>query len=361
MQDRMIEDPSKLATYVGIIHASMEAIISVDERQQIVMFNPAAEQMFRCKIENAIGSPLSRFIPERFRAVHDQHMQRFGKTGTSERRMGNQLALFGLRADGEEFPIEASISQIEQNEKKLFTVMLRDITQRKRYEHELEASRHQLRELAASVQAAREEEKARIARELHDDLGQQLTALKMDLSWLAQRLPQDGPPLAEKIRAMQALTDTSVASLRRIASDLRPTMLDDLGLAPAIEWLAQDFSRRTNIKIHLNMVQRAQRLTKNAETAIYRIVQESLTNVMRHARAANVYITTEYTANGFLLKIRDDGVGISPASRRKANSFGLLGMKERVHGFGGAISFSAVPDRGTTIEVELPRNIIQEE
>jgi two-component system, NarL family, sensor histidine kinase UhpB len=351
---------NNLATYVGIIHASMEAIISVDERQQIVMFNPAAEQMFRCQIEDAIDSPLSRFIPERFRHVHYQHVERFGATGTSERRMGKQLALYGLRADGKEFPLEASISQIEQDGKKLYTVMLRDITQRKIAELELEASRQQLRELAVSVQAAREEEKARIARELHDDLGQQLTALKMDLSWLAQRLPSD-TLLVEKIQAMKALTNSSVNSIRRIASDLRPTMLDDLGLAPAIEWLAQDTAERTGIKMHLNIANHNHRLTNNAETAIYRIVQESLTNVTRHADAANVFISTEYTEKGFLLTVRDDGIGIAPGSRRKVKSFGLLGMRERVHVFGGNIVISGEPGQGTLIEVVLPQSVIQED
>lgn len=351
---------NNLATYAGIIHASMEAIISVDERQQIVMFNPAAEQMFRCRIEDAIDTPLSRFIPERFRHSHHQHVERFGATGTSERRMGKQLALYGLRADGEEFPLEASISQIEQDGKKLYTVMLRDITQRKITEHELEASRQQLRELAVSVLSAREDEKARIARELHDDLGQQLTALKMDLSWLAHRLPND-TVLAEKIQAMKALTNSSVNSIRRIASDLRPTMLDDLGLAPALEWLAQDFAQRTGIKMHLNVANHTHRLTKNAETAIYRIVQESLTNVTRHAAAANVFISTEYTAKGFLLTVRDDGIGIGPGSRRKAKSFGLLGMRERVHVFGGAIAISGEPGEGTLIEVELPQSVVQED
>jgi PAS domain S-box-containing protein len=346
------------ARMTGIIGAAMEAIISVDDKQHIVIFNREAENIFHCKAEDAIGSPLSRFIPERFRAAHHQHVERFGKTGTTERRMGKQMALYGLRADCEEFPLEASISQIEHHGKKLFTVMLRDITLRKQNEQELEASRQQLRELAVSVQGAREEEKTRIARELHDDLGQQLTALKMDLSWVSRRLPADIKDLVEKIQAMQALTNSSVNSLRRIASDLRPTMLDDLGLTPAIEWLAHDFAQRTGIKIHLTIADQLLRLTKDAETAIYRIVQESLTNVTRHAHATNVFISTKYTERGFLLTVRDDGVGIAPGSRRKAKSFGLLGMRERVHVFGGALSITGEPGHGTTVEVELPRTVI---
>jgi PAS domain S-box-containing protein len=344
----------------GIIDAAMEAIISVDDQQHIIMFNPAAETVFRCKADDAIGSPLSRFIPERFREAHHQHVERFGATGTSERRMGKQLALYGLRADCEEFPIEASISQIEQHGKKLFTVMLRDITQRKVAEQELEASRQQLRELAVNVQKAREEEKTRIARELHDDLGQQLTALKMDLSWLAHRVPGEAA-LTEKIQSMQALTNTSVTSLRRIASDLRPTMLDDLGLGPAIEWLAQDFSQRCGVKVHLNIADHSLRLTQDAETAIYRILQESLTNVTRHAKASNVFITMAQTENGFSLTVRDDGIGLAPGSTRKAKSFGLLGMKERVHVFSGTIYIGSQSDGGTTVEVMLPASVIQEE
>ncbi len=357
MMAALTESDTRLS---GIIDAAMEAIISVDDKQHIVMFNRAAENVFRCKAEDAIGSTLSRFIPERFRDAHHKHVERFGATGTSERRMGKQLALYGLRADCEEFPIEASISQIEQHGKKLYTVMLRDITQRKIAEQELEASRQQLRELAVNVQNAREEEKSRIARELHDDLGQQLTALKMDLSWLAHRLPNENT-LAEKIQSMQALTNTSVTSLRRIASDLRPTMLDDLGLAPAIEWLAHDFAQRTGVEAHLDITDHALRLTKDAETAIYRIVQESLTNVTRHARASNVFITMTQTENGFSLTIRDDGIGLAPGTTRKGKSFGLLGMKERVHVFGGTIYIGSQNDGGTTVEVVLPASVIQEE
>jgi two-component system sensor kinase len=195
---------------------------------------------------------------------------------------------------------------------------------------------------------------------LHDDLGQQLTALKMDLSWLAHRVPDENT-LPEKIQSMQALTNTSVASLRRIASDLRPTMLDDLGLAPAIEWLAQDFAHRSGVKVHLDISDHALRLTKDAETAIYRIVQESLTNVARHAKASNVFITMTQTENGFSLTVRDDGIGLAPGSARKGKSFGLLGMKERVHVFGGAIYMASHADGGTCVEVMLPANVIQEE
>ncbi|KWD77024.1 PAS domain S-box protein, partial [Burkholderia ubonensis] len=240
------------ARMMGIIRSSMEAIITVDESQTIVIFNPAAEQVFGVSAMDAIGTPLSRFIPERFRASHAKHVEQFGVTGVSERQMGRQRVLFGLRGDGTEFPLEASISQIRDGAGKLYTVMLRDATERVRSENALKQSREELRELSANLQNVREEEKTRIARELHDDLGQQLTALKMDLSavelGLAKQLAP-GAGVREQLSGMHRLIDATVASVRRIAADLRPVMLDDLGLVPAIEWLANDFTHRYGIEV----------------------------------------------------------------------------------------------------------------
>ncbi len=350
---------SSAARMGGIIHASMEAIVSVDENQHIVIFNPAAETMFRCKAEDTIGSPLSRFIPERFRDTHHRHVERFGITGTSDRQMGKQRDLYGLRANGEEFPIEASISQITENGRKLYTVMLRDITRRKQDEAALDESRLQLRELAASVQNAREEEKNHIARELHDDLGQSLTALKMDLSLLANKLPATDRFSADKIKSMRGLIDDTVTSVRRIASDLRPVMLDDLGLMPAIDWLTHDFSQRTGINVKLNIANHNIRLDKDAETALYRAIQEALTNVARHAKAMQITISMAHSNQGFTVKICDDGTGISVEDQRKRKSLGLLGMRERVQILGGQMNVSGAPGEGTAIEIILPVSVIQ--
>ena len=157
----------------------------------------------------------------------------------------------GLRSNGEEFPIEASISQIRDGEARLYTVMLRDITERVKAESAQRQAREELRELSANLQKVREEEKTRIARELHDDLGQQLTALKMDISSVEQALEthRRTAPVREQLQGMRRLIDATVASVRRIAADLRPVMLDDLGLIPAIEWLANDFTNRYGIDV----------------------------------------------------------------------------------------------------------------
>ncbi|OUL78454.1 hypothetical protein CA602_31475, partial [Paraburkholderia hospita] len=214
---------------MGIIRSSMEAIITIDEAQNIVIFNPTAERIFGVPAAQALGTPLSRFIPQRFRDSHAQHVAQFDATGISERMMGRQPVLFGLRADGEEFPLEASISQIREDSGKLYTVMLRDVTERVKSENALKQSREELRRLSANLQSVREEEKTRIARELHDDLGQQLTALKMELSVLETELTSRSGTREQidaiaRLHGMARTIDATVASLRRIAADLRPVM-----------------------------------------------------------------------------------------------------------------------------------------
>ncbi|OAI58172.1 histidine kinase, partial [Ralstonia solanacearum] len=212
-----------------------------------------AETLFGCPARHAIGRPLSDFIPERFRGAHEAHVRRFGVTGVSERQMGKQRALFALHADGREFPIEASISQIDDGGSKLFTVMLRDITERVRAEAALRRSQEELQHLSDSILAAREEERRRIARELHDDLGQRLSALKMDLTLLGADIDaaDSTSSLTAQTDAMQRVIDDTIAAVRQISADLPPPLLDELGLVPAIEWIAKHFRQRYGLLINV--------------------------------------------------------------------------------------------------------------
>ncbi|MGU7780768.1 sensor histidine kinase [Burkholderia sp. PU8-34] len=355
------------ARMMGIIRSSMEAIITIDEQQTIVIFNPMAEQVFGVSAMEAIGAPLSRFIPERFRAAHAKHVDQFGVTGVSERQMGRQRVLFGLRGNGEEFPIEASISQIRDASGKLYTVMLRDITERLRAENALKQSREELRELSANLQNVREEEKSRIARELHDDLGQQLTALKMDLSVVENRLhasdgtAPDGDVLAQ-LQGMRRLIDATVASVRRIAADLRPVMLDDLGLVPAIEWLANDFTNRYGIDVERHIETGGITFTNAGATTLFRIVQEALTNVARHADATRIALTLDVESGFCVLRIADNGRGAAPGGpTHEDKSFGLIGIRERAHMLGGTVTIDTALARGFSLTVALPLNAIQQE
>jgi len=351
---RRIEDSE--ARLAGIIRSSMEAIITVDGDQRVVLFNPMAETLFGWPAELAIGRPLADFIPERFRTAHEEHVRRFGITGVSDRQMGRQRALYAMRRDGSEFPIEASISQTTDGGTKLFTVMLRDITERVRAEQAQRRSREELQQLSDSILAAREEEKRRIARELHDDLGQRLSALKMDMAMLAADLDEgrDAAGLQNEIAAMNHVLDDTVASVRRIASDLRPALLDELGMLAAIEWLATDFSNRYGLMVTVDGVDA--NVPEQTAIAMFRIVQEALANVVRHAEATTVRIRLSLTGDQVELGVADNGVGqqARPADGGTRRSLGLLGIRERARLLGGTVSIDSAPGKGFCLTVQIP-------
>ena len=338
----------------AIIQSAMDAIITVDEGQKILLFNAAAERIFHCPAADAVGGPLDRFIPERFRATHRVHVKRFGETGETTRMMGPRLALWGLRADGEEFPIDASISQVTANGRKLYTVILRDITERKRAEEALERSYQDLRELSAAMHEVREAERLRVARELHDELAQWLTAIKMDVSWLASRLPPEPTQLADRVERLKGVVDTTVASVRRIASDLRPVMLDDLGLVAALENLLHETSQRTGIVMSLDADERALDYGEPLTSSLYRMAQEALTNVARHAGATEAQVAIAVDSDRLVLTVRDNGRGYDAEVAARQKSYGVLGIRERAYTLGGTARIERMEAGGTLVEIVIP-------
>ena len=350
-EDQLARSEARLR---GILDSAMDAIITVDDRQNIVLFNAAAEAVFGCPREQAIGVPLAWFIPERFRAGHGEHVRRFSETGTSSRRMGESRIVMGLRRSGEEFPIDASISQAVEHGQRFYTVILRDVTERVRNEAALKSSREEIRELAQAANNVREQEKSRIARELHDELGQALTALKIDVGWLKERVGGEATELKAKLDAMQLLLDGTVAAARRISADLRPLMLDDLGVAAAAEWLVQNFMNRTGIECRLDMADDGLDLQDPYATAVFRVLQESLTNVARHAQASKVEVRLARAGDVVSLVVRDDGQGFQLQAPRKPGSYGLLGLRERALLLGGEVEIESIPGEGTTVRMRLP-------
>ena len=338
----------------GILESAMDAIITVDENQRVVLFNKAAEEVFLCPREEAVGAPLDWFIPERFRGNHRQLVEQFGRTGAASRRMGHARVVMGLRRNGQEFPIEASISQVTEGGQRLYTVILRDVTERVRAEEALRRSKEEIHSLALTASTAREQEKSRIARELHDELGQALTALKIDVGWLRDHLGDPPPAVARKLGAMQVLLDGTVAAARRISSDLRPLMLDDLGLTAAAEWLADNFRSRTGIGVELVMSGDDLDLPDPYATAVFRILQESLTNIAKHAEATQVEITLERGASEVLLTVRDNGRGFDPDAARNPGSYGLVGLRERATLIGADVRVDSHPGEGTRVELRVP-------
>jgi PAS domain S-box-containing protein len=234
-----------------------------------------------------------------------------------------------------------------------------DITERKRAETELNTTTDQLRALSARLQSAREEEGTRIAREIHDELGSMLTSLKWDLDEINRILstPMSQSQLAvlrEKLRVLMKLTDVSVSALRRIASELRPSVLDDLGLAAAIEWQAQQFQSRTGIICDFDCSLENLELSDEQSTAVFRILQEALTNVLRHAQATKVDIRIKTEADYFVLVISDNGKGITEKEKAEQQSLGILGMRERAHLIGAEIDVKGIEGKGTVVTVRVP-------
>ncbi len=337
----------------GILESAMDAIITIDERQNVVLFNRAAEAVFGWTRDEAIGSPLDGFLPPRFRAGHRGLVGSFGASGDSSRRMGRARVVMGLRRSGEEFPIEASISHVDEGGQHLYTVILRDVTERVRAEEALSTSRQELREFAVAANSVREQEKSRIARELHDELGQSLTALKLDVGWLKDHVTAEGP-VSGKLTGMQSLLDATVAAARRISSDLRPLMLDDLGLVAASEWLVHNFTERTGIRCELVVGPGDFDLPDPHATAVFRVLQESLTNAAKHSEATQVEVTLDREGDALVLTVTDNGRGFATGEPRKPGSFGHLGLRERAYLLDGTIDIESAPGRGARVELRLP-------
>jgi PAS domain S-box-containing protein len=342
------------ARFEAVVRSAMDAIITIDSEQRIVLFNAAAEAMFGLPSSEAVGQSLERLIPPRYRAVHKVHVERFSDTGETSRRMGAQMALWALRADGTEFPIEASISHATVRGQTLLTVILRDITQRNAAEQEIRRAHKELRELSVAMLEVRELERTRIARELHDELGQALTALKMDIELLAAALPAARSDLMEQTDGMRKLLDGTVETTRRISSDLRPLVLDHLGLEAAAQWLVQDFSRRNGVPCELVFHPECCALGEPYASALFRIMQESLTNIARHARAQRVEVHLERVGSEAVLVVTDNGVGMAREARSKPRSFGLRGINERVLLLEGRLEIDSQPGAGTRLSVRIP-------
>lgn len=262
-----------------------------------------------------------------------------------------------VRKDGSLMPVSFVATPIMEGDKAVASVIaFQDNSQRKQAEWDLRESSKQLRELTSYLQSVREEERTRIARELHDELGQMLTGIKLDAGWLINQLPKEQPEVLQKADDLYKLIDETLDAMRRTAADLRPVMLDDLGLAAAVEWLTEQFTERTGVGVRLLMGQDQwdDNLSPEVAIAAFRIVQECLTNITRHADAKQVLISLKCQDGSLLLLVSDDGQGISAADDRKRDSYGVIGMRERAHGLGGTLSLSSIPGEDTTVEVVIP-------
>ena len=477
----------------GIFESATEAIVTADAQQRIVLANPAAARTFGWTVDELVGAPLERLIPPRFRAAHRDEVERFGRSHAATRAMGRRADVVGLRADGSEFPIEAAISQVHVDGHHLYTVILRDVTERRRHEaavaganarleaaiegmhdgllmigndgrvvevnsayarlcgfddrhecvgmvadcerlldvrtldgqpvppgqrasaralrgeiasgvewqvrragegawwvgsfgfapvsdpgghglgavvtvrdvterrrleQELQASHAELAGLMAAQVTAEEGERRRIARELHDELQQVLAAIKMDAAAIEAELRAEGGRATAIAARIDDLATAAIVSSRRIVNDLRPLLLEELGLVAALRDLARQAGERSHVAITVeeHPTLRGQPAPPEAVAiCLYRIAQEALNNIAKHAGARRVRIVlSSPTGGGWRLTITDDGRGMRPEDWRKPGSHGLRGMHERVRGLGGTLRIDGEAGRGVSITVECP-------
>lgn len=478
--NRMLEERLLVESRLrGIFASALDGIISCDESQHIVEANLAAARMFHCGIDDLVGSPLERFIPARFRQAHARELRHFGEEDLVSRRMAAQREVLALRADGEEFPIEASISQLTVNGQRLYTVIHRDITERRRAETalrdsearqrrllahlpeavlvsagnriafvnpsacqllgadadallgrsllsfihadslqrmsaqlgetgslapmaettivrtdgalrqvealvtpveydgghaalivlrdvselrraqaELSASHADLTRLVAELDTIQEAERKRMARELHDDLQQTLAAIRMDVAAAGLAFNGEHSAIRASLANIDRLAVSALSSTRRIINDLRPQLLEDCGLAAALEIMASQFEHRYGVTCSLLVNDRALEhapTSPDIATCLYRVAQEALNNVAKHADASHVKLDLQRIGSDRLrLVVADDGQGFTESDLRKPQSFGLLGLKERVRAQHGTVQVDCVAGVGTTLTVEVP-------
>jgi signal transduction histidine kinase len=270
-------------------------------------------------------------------------------TGT----MGEEVAIETLKSGATDYVLKTRLSRLMP----AVARALRETEERaqhRRAEEQLRESHEQLRALSVYLQSVREEERTRIAREVHDELGQALTSCKLDLSWIANKLPAELKPLVDKARALTAHIDSTIQTVRRISSELRPGVLDHLGLVAAIEWQANEFQNRTGIKCDVRS-RIPEPLDQELSTTFFRIFQETLTNVIRHAGATHVGVDLKEAEGRITLEVKDNGRGIARNEIFNSRSMGLLGMRERTELLGGVFQIGRIPrGKGTRVRVSIP-------
>jgi len=335
----------------AIIESEPECVKLVDHQGRLLDMNPAGLEMIQAaNIEQVRGMLINNVVAPEHRAAFTELHQRVlaGESGTLEFEI---VGLHGRRRwlATHTVPLRDASGRIQAT-----LGITRDITEARRADEQLRASRGALRSLATRQQDVREDERTRIAREIHDSLGQALTALKLQLVAAHKMADANAPEIAERLCETAAMVDDLVKIVRRIASELRPPILDQLGLPAAVEWLAQDFSRRSAITCDVTLLPVNGAITDELATALFRIVQEGLTNISRHAGASHVQISLGLSGGCVTLEIGDDGRGISEAATTGPHSLGILGMRERAAALGGVLEVMPRSGGGTRVSAWFP-------
>ena len=353
----------------SVVETAQDGIVTVDERGKIVALNRGAQALFGWKPEELIGRPVTRIIPKPLRAAAELTLKCIA-AGAEQQWFERPIESVGLRRDGTEMPIELTLSTWRTRAGMFFTGVVRDIRQRKQAEMALRESRdnyiklfeearameENLRQLSNKVLTAQEEERKHISRELHDEIGQALTAANVSVALLRQHASRD-PEFSKKVEGAQKLLEQSMDMVHRFARELRPSMLDHLGPYAALQNYIKTFTERTGIKVELESTVESGALDVQQGVVLYRVAQESLTNVFKHAQATNVKIRLRQLGRAVCMEIIDNGRAPMPPEKlngRSSGRLGLLGMQERVRLVNGEFAIESAPKRGTTVRVQIP-------
>jgi PAS domain S-box-containing protein len=345
------------AALAGVIDTAMDAIITIDEHRRILSFNPAAERIFGYRAAEVLERPVDILLPERLRGRHHDLIERFGESGEIRRSMGTPGEVAGLRQDGSEILLEATIARVETLDRLRFSVMLRDVTERRRSEERERAQAARLRKLSHRLREVEERERRAMARELHDRIGQSLSALDLSLGMLGRQIASGRLEAASgQLADMQQTLKATIGHARDLMCELRPPALEEYGLLAALKDLAADFRRRTKIAAGIAGDPAQPRPPEAVEISMYRIAQEALNNVAKHAGATGVRLNLCSTAEALELAISDDGVGFDPGRPGNGNpTWGLATMRERAEESGIELTIDSKPGGGTRVTLRAPR------
>ncbi len=339
-------------TLRALLESTAHAIIAVNPGENIVLANGNIENMFGYSREELIGQPLRILVPENLRERHGEHHQAYF-AHMQDRPMGVGLDLHGRHKDGTIFAVEISLSAIRTEAGNLAVAVITDITQRRRMEHIAQTQAHEVQALAGSLLEAQENERRRVSRELHDQICQQLAALAIDISGLATEHPVSGS-IQHHLRTLQDRVIRVSEEARHIAYQLHPSILDDLGLVASLASLCKQFSKRERMPVEFTHAALPGALPLESASCLYRVAQESLTNIAKHSRAKHVSVQLGFEHGKIALAVTDDGVGFDLETVKGRGGLGLIGMEERARLVNGKLSIASRPRQGTKISLNVP-------
>ena len=348
------------ATVRALLETATQAILAVDRQGLVVLANATAETMFGYSREEILDHPLENLIPERLRGPHTGHQAEYFAR-PHKRPMGLGLELAGLRKDGTEFPVEVSLSHIATNDGMLAVAFVTDITERKSNEDALReseaqarATQEKLRALSSGLLEAQEDERRRVSRELHDDLNQRLAMLAIDMGEMEKLVPDADGVVRAQLQSMQGRLDALSEDMRRTAYRLHPSILEHLGLVEALESYCADFSKQEKIRVAFRPRNVPKAIPEGIALCLYRVAQECLRNVAKHAGASKALVTLTGAEGGISLTVSDAGQGFDPASVKGKGGLGLVSIEERVIAVGGTLAIQSQPADGTQVRVRIP-------